>query len=39
MTSDGSDDNFMTVGYSVAGVIMGYGMYDDDDGESQLSLV
>ena len=30
--SDGSDDNFMTVGYSVAGVSMGYGMYDDDAG-------
>jgi len=30
--SDGSDDNFMTVGYSVAGVSLGYGMYDDDAG-------
>jgi hypothetical protein len=30
--SDGSDDNFMTVGYSVAGVSMGYGVYDDDAG-------
>jgi len=30
--SDGSDDNFMTVGYSVAGVSLGYGVYDDDAG-------
>ncbi|MDB4220209.1 porin [Pelagibacterales bacterium] len=30
--SDGSDDNFMTIGYSVAGVSMGYGVYDDDAG-------
>ena len=30
--SDGSDDNFMTLGYSVAGVSLGYGVYDDDAG-------
>jgi hypothetical protein len=29
---DGTDDNFVTLGYSVAGVNLGYGLYDDDAG-------
>jgi hypothetical protein len=36
--SDGSDDNFMTVGYSVAGVSMGYGVYDDDAGSESTII-
>jgi hypothetical protein len=36
--SDGSDDNFFTVGYSVAGVSMGYGMYDDDNGSESTII-
>ena len=36
--SDGSDDNFMTIGYSVAGVSMGYGVYDDDAGSESTVI-
>ena len=36
--SDGSDDNFMTVGYSIAGVSIGYGMYDDDAGSESTII-
>ena len=36
--SDGSDDNFYTLGYSVAGVSMGYGMYDDDAGSESTVI-
>ncbi|MDA9373021.1 porin [Pelagibacterales bacterium] len=36
--SDGTDDNFMTVGYSVAGVSMGYGVYDDDNGSESTII-
>ena len=36
--SDGTDDNFMTVGYSVAGVSMGYGVYDDDAGSESTII-
>ena len=36
--SDGSDDNFATVGYSVAGVSMGYGVYDDDAGSESAVI-
>jgi hypothetical protein len=36
--NDGSDDNFMTVGYSVAGVSMGYGVYDDDAGSESTVI-
>ena len=35
---DGSDDNFMTVGYSVAGVSLGYGIYDDDAGSESTVI-
>jgi hypothetical protein len=36
--NDGSDDNYMTVGYSVAGVSMGYGVYDDDAGSESTVI-
>ena len=36
--SDGSDDNFYTIGYSVAGVSMGYGVYDDDAGSESTVI-
>ena len=32
--SDGNDDNFLTLGYSVANVGIGYGYYDSDEDES-----
>ena len=35
-----ADDTFMTLGYSIAGVGIGYGMYDSDDDETvALSVV
>ena len=32
--ADGEDDSFMTLGYSVAGVGIGYGNYDSEDDET-----
>ena len=37
--ADGEDDSFMTLGYSVAGVGIGYGNYDSEDDETTVVSV
>ena len=37
--ADGEDDSFMTLGYSVAGVGIGYGNYDSEDDETTIVSV
>ena len=37
--ADGEDDSFMTLGYSVAGVGIGYGNYDSEDDETTVLSV